>query len=230
VTTTLTHLIDAARGVTADAVSEASRPCITCSFQLEDIVVLHILRALRPDVPVLFLDTVHHFDETYAYRDRVTRAWALNLIDLRANAPAPGLWQTSTDDCCRRHKVDPLFAALDGYDVWFTGLRREQSPSRAALEETEPFALPSGRTLRKISPLARWTTKDVWTYARSHDIEPLPLYADGYASIGCEPCTTLPSDPSNPRSGRWHGHKLECGIHVTISPAATSSPREPSGT
>jgi phosphoadenosine phosphosulfate reductase len=114
--------------------------------------------------------------------------------------------------------VGPLFSALEAYDVWFTALRREQSPSRANLGESEPFRLPTGKTLRKVSPLAGWTTKDVWTYAKAHDIPLLPLYELGYSSIGCEPCTSLPLDPANPRSGRWQGQKLECGIHMQIQP------------
>jgi phosphoadenosine phosphosulfate reductase len=202
----------------ADAIASgldgAARPCLTCSFQAEDVVVLHILRERRPDIPVLFLDTVHHFADTLAYRDQLTHAWNLNLVTLRAAEPTPGLWQTSTKACCDRHKVEPLFAALAAYDVWFTGLRREQSPSRAHLEEVESFVLPSGVALRKVSPLARWSTRDVWTYAREHAIPLLPLYEAGYTSIGCEPCTTLPLDPANPRSGRWQGQKLECGIHL----------------
>ena len=108
----------------------------------------------------------------------------------------------------------PLFSALDAYDVWFTGLRRQQSASRANLAEVEPFRLPSGRAITKVSALATWTTKDVWTYAKGHAIPLLPLYELGYTSIGCEPCTSLPLDPSDPRSGRWQGQKLECGIHI----------------
>lgn len=191
-----------------------SSPCVTCSFQAEDVVLLHLVRSVRPDLPVLFLDTCHHFAETLRYRDELAQRWRLNLITLRAAQPEPGLWQTSTDACCGRHKVEPLFSALDAYDVWFTGLRREQSPSRANLQEVEPFRLPSGRTLTKVSPLAAWTTAEVWRYARAHDIPLLPLYDRGYTSIGCEPCTKLPDDLSNPRSGRWGGKKLECGIHV----------------
>ena len=83
------------------------------------------------------------------------------------------------------------------------GCAAQQSPSRANLQEIEPFALPTGKVLRKISPLAQWTTKEVWDYAREHDIPLLPLYDRGYTSIGCEPCTTLPIDPGNERSGRW---------------------------
>jgi phosphoadenosine phosphosulfate reductase len=206
--------VKTANEIVADVLGSAHAPCITSSFQAEDMVVVHMLRAITPDIPVLFLDTFHHFAETLAYRDELVSRWNLNLINLRAAEPSVGLWQTSTNDCCARHKVGPLFAALEGYDVWFTGLRREQSPSRANLEEIEEFRLPSGRHLSKISPLARWTTKEVWVYAKAHEIPLLPLYDVGYSSIGCEPCTSLPVDPLNPRSGRWAGQKLECGIHI----------------
>jgi phosphoadenosine phosphosulfate reductase len=203
-----------AETVVASVLGASASPCITCSFQAEDVVVLHIVREIRPDIPVLFLDTVHHFEQTYAYRDELAHRWGLRLVNLRAVEPSPGLWQTSTDACCAKHKVEPLFSALESYDVWFTGLRREQSPSRANLAETESFTLPSRKVIRKISPLAQWSTKEVWDYAKANAIPLLPLYALGYTSIGCEPCTSLPLDPSNPRSGRWQGQKLECGIHI----------------
>jgi phosphoadenosine phosphosulfate reductase len=211
---TVAHTIAAASLDSSDA------PCLTCSFQAEDVVVLHLLRQMRPDIPVLFLDTVHHFEETYAYRDRLARAWRLRLVNLRAAEPSPGLWQTSTERCCAKHKVEPLFSALESYDTWFTGLRREQSASRANLAEVERFTLPSGKVIRKISPLARWSTKQVRDYATVHQIPLLPLYERGYTSVGCEPCTSLPLDPSNPRSGRWQGEKLECGIHIQAPPPA----------
>ena len=194
--------------------STASAPCVTSSFQADCVVLVHMIREVQPDIPVLFLDTVHHFAATYAYRDELADRWSLNVITLRADAPAPGLWQQSTDACCARHKVGPLFAALERYDTWFTGLRREQSRSRATLNEVEPFKLPSGKILEKISPLAAWSTRDVWSYAQRHAIPLLPLYERGYTSIGCEPCTSLPTDPANARSGRWGGEKLECGIHI----------------
>lgn len=206
-------MIDA-RAVIDDQLRGAQAPCVTSSFQAECVVLVHMLREVRPDIPVLFLDTVHHFAETLAYRDELAARWNLNLINLRAEAPSPGLWQQSTADCCARHKVGPLFSALAGYDRWFTGLRRDQSPSRAGLLEVEPFKLPAGAEITKISPLARWTTKMVWDYAKANDIPLLPLYAQGYTSVGCHPCTTLPLDPSNDRSGRWAGQKLECGIHI----------------
>ena len=199
----------------ADVLARAQAPCITSSFQAECMVLTHMLREQRPDIPVLFLDTFHHFAETLKYRDEMAQAWGLNLITLRAAEPRVGLWEAeSTEACCARHKVGPLFAALEGYDVWFTALRRDQSASRAQLQEVEPFRLPSGKTIQRVAPLAGWTAKDVWAYAKQHGIPLLPLYDLGYTSIGCEPCTSLPLDPSNPRSGRWQGQKLECGIHI----------------
>jgi phosphoadenosine phosphosulfate reductase len=204
-----------ARDVIARALSGAKAPCITSSFQAECVVLTHMLLEQRPDIPVLFLDTFHHFPQTLEYRDRMAERWGLNLVNLRAGEPRVGLWQQeSTEACCARHKVGPLFSALERYDVWLTALRRDQSPSRANLQHVEPFKLPSGTIIQRVSPLAAWTAKDVWTYAKDHDIPLLSLYELGYTSIGCEPCTSLPLDPANPRSGRWQGQKLECGIHI----------------
>jgi len=176
----------------------------------QDCIIARVDRS----VPVLFLDTFHHFPQTLAYRDELSARWGLNLINLRAKTPSVGLWQAeSTEACCKRHKVEPLFSALEGYDTWFTALRRDQSASRANLKEVEPFQLP-GKVISRVAPIAGWHARDVWKYAKDHDIPLLPLYELGYTSIGCEPCTTLPLDPNNPRSGRWAGEKLECGIHI----------------
>lgn len=195
--------------------------CITCSFQAEDMVVLHLARAVRPGIPVLFLETGYHFQETYAYRDRYTAEWDLNLVNLLPKTTLAEhenefgkLYQSNPTQCCQIRKVEPLFRGLSSYDVWLTGLRREQSPTRANLQHVESHVLPDGRALRKISPLAEWTNREVWAYLKRHSIEPMPLYDRGYMSIGCEPCTSLPADPDNPRSGRWSGAKLECGIHT----------------
>jgi len=195
--------------------------CVTNSFQAEDMIVLHIVRQTLPDVPVVFLDTGYHFAEVYEYRDRMAQAWSMNLINLLPELTVDDqeaqfgiLNQTDPTRCCGLRKVKPLFAALNRYELWFTGLRREQAKSRAALQPIEDFALPSARTIRKISPLTEWTAKDVWDYARRQDIPLLALYDEGYSSIGCEPCTSLPLDPNDPRSGRWGGRKQECGIHL----------------
>jgi phosphoadenosine phosphosulfate reductase len=199
--------------------------CITCSFQAEDVLLVKLVLALRPEIPVLFLDTGYHFAETYTYRDQIAQAWHLNLINLEAaqsttqqEAEHGLLHQTAPDRCCALRKVEPLFAAVANYKLWLTGLRREQARSRTALEETADFALPGGQLVRKLSPFADWTTRDIWYACAHYDIPLLPLYEQGYTSIGCEPCTSLPTDPSDPRSGRWAGRKVECGIHIQAAP------------
>lgn len=199
----------------------SGRACITCSFQAEDMVVLDLVRRRVPDIPVLFLDTGYHFAETYAYRDRMTAAWKLNLVNLRAASSVEEqerevglLYRHDPTRCCQLRKVAPLMEGLEGFDIWFTGLRREQSPTRAGLQKIEDHRLPSGKQLLKVSPLADWKWDKVLNYVEENEIERLPLYYLGYASIGCEPCTSLPSNSSDPRSGRWQGKKLECGIHT----------------
>src|SRR5260221_10799545 len=102
----------AANALIASELAAAERPCVTSSFQAECVVFVDMLRQLRPDIPVLFLDTVHHFVETYEYRDRIAREWNLNLENLRAAEPAPGQCRVTRNDCWARHKVVPLFAAL----------------------------------------------------------------------------------------------------------------------
>jgi phosphoadenosine phosphosulfate reductase len=195
--------------------------CVTCSFQAEDMIVLDMIRQRMPQVPVLFLDTGYHFADTYAYRDRMTAQWKLNLVNvLPKNTVAEQeaafgiLNQTDPGRCCQLRKVEPLMEALQAYELWFTGLRREQSPTRKNLKLVEEHQLPSGKTLLKVSPLAMWDWKQVWRYTADHGIEYLPLYDAGYKSIGCEPCTAVPVEGADPRSGRWGGAKLECGIHT----------------
>ena len=198
--------------------------CVTSSFQAEDMVVLHLVRQIEPRVPVIFLETGYHFPETIEYRDQMAKEWNLNLVNVAAELTVAEqeskfgiLNQTAPDRCCGIRKVEPLFRALGQYETWVTGLRRQQSKSRANLQVEEPFTLPGGHTLAKLSPLAEWTTRDVWHYAGAHGIPLLPLYDQGYTSIGCAPCTSLPFDANDPRSGRWSGRKLECGIHVQAS-------------
>jgi len=204
--------------------AQARNICVTSSFQAEDMVVVHMVRQIEPRVPVIFLETGYHFPETIEYRDRMAGDWNLNLINVESELSVAQqesqfgiLNQTAPDRCCGIRKVEPLFRALGEYETWVTGLRRQQSKSRANLQPEEQFALPTGHTLAKLSPLAEWTTRDVWHYAGTHGIPLLSLYEQGYTSIGCAPCTSLPFDSSDPRSGRWSGRKLECGIHVQVS-------------
>jgi phosphoadenosine phosphosulfate reductase len=195
--------------------------CITCSFQAECMVVLHLLLRKLPDVPVLFLDTGYHFAQTYAYRDRMTELWHLNLVNVTPTQSVAAqeselgiLYRTDPGTCCQRRKVEPLMKALEPFDIWFTGLRREQSPTRKNLRTVENHRLPSGKNILKVSPLAAWDRRQVWKYTSDLGIEYLPLYDEGYPSIGCEPCTSVPAEGADPRSGRWGGAKLECGIHT----------------
>jgi phosphoadenosine phosphosulfate reductase len=200
---------------------QSARYCLTSSFQAEDMVVAHLLRLRIPDLPVLFLDTGYHFPQTYEYRDRMTRDWSLNLVNVLPSQTVAEqesafgfLYHNEPTRCCQLRKVEPLARALEPFDVWFTGLRREQSPTRQNLKKVELHRLPTGKSLWKVSLLAYWNWEQVWQYANANGIPYLPQYDEGYLSIGCQPCTALPSDPNNPRSGRWGGTKLECGIHT----------------
>jgi phosphoadenosine phosphosulfate reductase len=213
--------LDALRATLTREVTGKGDVCLTCSFQAEDVLLAKLAIEFDAKIPVLFLDTGYHFAETYAYRDRLAREWRLNLINLlpaqtvaEQEAEHGLLYRSAPDLCCKLRKVEPLFKAVAEYRVWLTGLRREQAKSRAALEEVALFALPGGRQVLKLAPLAAWTTRDVWFACEQLSIPLLPLYERGYSSIGCEPCTSLPLDPNDPRSGRWAGQKVECGIHI----------------
>jgi len=200
----------------------AGASCVTSSFQTDCMVLVDMVVQQKPLIPVLFLETGYHFPETYAYRDEMAERFRLNLINLQANLTVQQqesqfgiLYESAPDRCCKMRKVEPLFGGLEPFDVWFTALRREQSPTRANLQTVDQFKLPNGKDLLKVSPLASWTNADVWAYLKQRNIPVLPLYNQGYTSIGCAPCTALPLDPDNPRSGRWTGkQKLECGIHI----------------
>jgi len=197
------------------------RACFTCSFQAEDIVVLHLLRKRVPRIPVLFLETGYHFAQTYEFRDQLARDWKLNLVNVipaqtvaEQESELGVLYRDDPTRCCQLRKVDPLLRALEPFETWFTGLRREQSITRKHLKKAELHRLPAGKVLTKVNPLADWSWGQVWEYTGKHGLSYLPQYDLGYLSIGCEPCTAVPEDPGNPRSGRWGGRKLECGIHT----------------
>jgi phosphoadenosine phosphosulfate reductase len=217
--------LDEVRSALAREITGKGDVCVTCSFQAEDMLLTKLALELDANIPVLFLDTGYHFAETYEYRDRMAHEWNMNLINLLPEQTVAQqesqfgiLYQTAPDQCCKLRKVDPLFKAVAGYRVWVTGLRREQAKSRTALEESAMFALPGGKQVLKLAPLASWATRDVWYGCEQLGIPLLPLYERGYSSIGCEPCTMLPIDPNDPRSGRWAGRKVECGIHIEADP------------
>ena len=217
--------LDIVRAALSREITGKQDVCLTCSFQAEDVLLTKLAIEMDANIPILFLDTGYHFRETYEYRDRIAAEWRLNLNNLlpertvaEQEAEHGLLYQSAPDQCCGLRKVEPLFKAVAGYRVWLTGLRREQAKSRAGLEQSALFTLPGGKQVLKLAPLAEWTTRDVWYACESLSIPLLPLYARGYSSIGCEPCTTLPLDPNDPRSGRWAGRKVECGIHIEAAP------------
>ncbi|MCU1223758.1 MAG: Phosphoadenylyl-sulfate reductase (thioredoxin) [Edaphobacter sp.] len=195
--------------------------CFTSSFQTEDMVVLHMLRQHLPEVPVIFLETGYHFKELIAYRDRMVAEWKLNLVNAMPSTTVGEfegqfgkLHIVQPTECCRVRKVEPLMRSLEPFGWWFTGLRREQSPTRAGLKKVEDHRTPTGKQMKKVSVLADWDWARVSDYATVHGIPQLELYARGYTSIGCEPCTAIPEAGADARSGRWGGKKLECGIHT----------------
>ncbi|HEX3117714.1 MAG TPA: phosphoadenosine phosphosulfate reductase family protein, partial [Candidatus Acidoferrum sp.] len=147
-----------AETIVADLVREAAANsvCLTCSFQAEDMIVLDLLRKHLPHVPVVFLETGYHFADTYQFRDRITADWKLNLVNAlprqTVKQQESELGILYTDDpakCCQLRKVEPLMASLEPFEIWFTGLRREQSPTRKNLKKIEHHRLPSGKTLLK---------------------------------------------------------------------------------
>jgi len=200
------------------------RIAMASAFQAEGTAVMHMAVAIRPDVPVLFLDTGFHFKETLEFKRELTERLGLNVVDLRGQYHTPEeqaeefgdrLYERKPDLCCEINKVIPLKRALMELDAWITSIRRDSSPTRAGSPIVDQYELEPGKMLVKVNPMATWSREQVWEYVREHDLPHNPLYDSGYAQIGCAPCTRvhLPGEPE--RSGRWAGlGKWECGIHT----------------
>lgn len=194
-----------------------ARWCVTSS--MEDAVVAHLASRVRPGIDVVFLDTGYHFVETIGTRDAVAAVYPVNVITLTPRQTVaeqdaeygPRLHDRDPDLCCALRKVAPLATSLEGYDAWATGLRRDDSPERAG---TPVVGWDANKRKVKISPIARWDQDKVDAYVDEHGVLVNPLLTDGYASIGCEPCTRRVAPGEDPRAGRWAGRaKTECGIH-----------------
>jgi phosphoadenosine phosphosulfate reductase len=179
---------------------------MACSFQKEESVLIDMLMAIEPQARVFTIDTGVLFPETYEVWRRVEQRYGLG-IEVQDATPDNGHPWTARS-CCSERKVDALDRALDGVDAWITGIRREQSPTRA---DAPKLDRDEARGVWKFNPLADWTEEDVWRYVHEHELPYHPLHDRGYASIGCAPCTL----PGNGREGRWAGQdKLECGLHA----------------
>ncbi len=189
---------------------------MSSTFGVGGMVLIHALAEQGLRVPILFIDTLHHFPETLEHAERVAERYGL---DLRIHRPAasleefearhgPRLWERDEGLFHRLTKVEPMQEALQGFDVWITGRRRDQSPTRAALPVLE-------RASRlKVNPLAGWSLDRVWGYIREHELPYNPLHDQGYASIGDAPLTTPVRPGEHERAGRWRGsERLECGLH-----------------
>ncbi|MDQ1584923.1 MAG: phosphoadenosine phosphosulfate reductase, partial [Actinomycetota bacterium] len=185
-----------------------ARVCVTAS--MTDSVVIDLVSRAAPGVDVLFLDTGYHFAETLGTRDAVAATYPVNLLSITpvrtvAEQDAmhgPRLYERDPDLCCALRKVEPLERALRDYDAWFTGLRRDESPSRAT---TPVVAWDESRGKVKVNPIAGWTQDDVESYVATHGVLINPLLQDGYASVGCAPCTRRVAPGEGTRDGRWSG-------------------------
>ncbi len=197
---------------------------ITSSFGADSAVLLHLVSEVSPQVPVLFLDTGYHFDETLAFRRDLARDLGLTVLDVRPALSVAqqdqrygvDLFASDPDACCRMRKTIPLRGMLANFDGWATGVRRVQTPERADTPVVEARQ-HDNRWLVKVAPLVSWTDQDVDDYLDAHDLPRHPLVDQGYPSIGCAPCTRPVAAGQDARAGRWAAFdgKTECGIHLT---------------
>jgi phosphoadenosine phosphosulfate reductase len=199
------------RGLDAEAALDLAverhhpRLVMACSFQKEESVLIDMLMSIEPSARVFTIDTGALFPETYAIWREIEERYGL-AIEVMDAGSQNGPWTAA--NCCGELKVAALNLALEGAEAWITGIRREQSPTRADAEHVE---WDPRRGIWKFNPLVDWTEKDVWRYVHEHDLPYHRLHDRGYSSIGCAPCTL----PGNGREGRWAGQaKTECGLHV----------------
>jgi phosphoadenosine phosphosulfate reductase len=190
---------------------------VACS--MADAVLPHLVAQQLPGVDVLFLETGYHFPETQATRDEVARSLDVNVVDVlpeqtvaeQDRSLGKDLFSRDAALCCELRKMRPLKKALSGYGVWFTGVRRDEAPTRT---NTELVTWDSAHALVKVNPLAGWSFDDLLEYAGRNGVPVNLLLSNGYPSIGCKPCTRPVAPGEDPRAGRWAGlAKTECGIH-----------------
>jgi phosphoadenosine phosphosulfate reductase len=195
---------------------------IASAFQADGTCVMHMATQIRPEVPVLFLETGFQFAETLAFKAQLTEMLGLNVVDLvgpytvesQEREFGARLYERDPTMCCEINKVRPMFEALRGLDAWVTAFRRDSSPTRARALIVDQYELEPGRFIVKVNPVAAWSRRDTRAYLEANDLPHNPLYDLGYTSIGCAPCTRarLPEEPE--RAGRWAGmSRWECGIH-----------------
>jgi phosphoadenosine phosphosulfate reductase len=200
----------------------APRVAISTSFQAAGMVILDVAQQVAPGFPAFTLDTGFLFEETLDLKRRVEGRYGIEIESVRplltveeqAERYGEALYARQPDECCRMRKEEPLRRKLADLDAWVTGVRRDQAKTREDARILERHEI-DGRTVIKINPLVHWTKKQVWDYILAHEIPYNPLYDQGYASIGCVPCTRPIQIGEDERAGRWAGfNKMECGIHT----------------
>ncbi|MFZ5830319.1 MAG: phosphoadenylyl-sulfate reductase, partial [Planctomycetota bacterium] len=186
----------------------------------EGCVIISMLARIDPGVYVFNLDTGYQFEETLQLRERIAAKYGV-VVDLQkpdlpvreyeATHGGP-VYQTDSDRCCFDRKIRVLQRVSVHFEAWATGIRRDQSPTRA---DTPVVRWDKKFGLAKISPLATWTKKDVWGRIAKEGVPYNPLHDQGYPSIGCWPCTRPVGAGDDERAGRWAGSaKTECGLHT----------------
>ncbi len=187
---------------------------------MTDTILIDLACQVTQPVDVVFLDTGYHFSETLETRAAVEERYDLRLHNVTPRQTVaeqdtmfgPDLFGRDSDACCTLRKVEPLRRALEPFHAWMSGIRRDESPTRATIGIVE---WDEARSLVKVNPLARWTSKQVEAYCDERALVMNPLLSQGYPSVGCKPCTRQVLDGEDVRSGRWAGReKTECGLHV----------------
>jgi phosphoadenosine phosphosulfate reductase len=193
----------------------------TSSFQSQSLPLLHIISRVGRGIPVYYTNTGFLFPQTIRFAEELAERLSLNVIALRPEVPkikqldraGRFLYASDPDHCCYLNKVQPLEPLLHEFDVWVNGVRRDQSAVRAAMMEEADAQFGC----RRYHPMLEWDSRMVYYYRRNHDLPEHPLEADGYLSIGCEPCTTRALVDGNARNARWFGmNKTECGLNTTL--------------
>ena len=205
------------------------KAAIGTSFQGAGLVMMHLAVKNGLSFPVFTIDTGLLFAETLELKKRLEDFFGFQIESVKPDISVdqmnesmgpPELWKKDPDLCCTVRKVFPLQSKLSELDCWITGLRREQSQSRASVPILDIHILEgdSNKELAKLSPMANWSREDVWKYIKEHKIPYNPLHDQGYRSIGCYPCTRQTRNGEDERAGRWTGFKkVECGIHTFMS-------------
>ena len=182
--------------------------CLTAS--MTDAVLIDIATRVEPSIEVVFIDTGYHFPETLETVELVRKRYGLNLRIMTVPPEPVPVWKSDPENCCTFSKVAQLEKALVGKLAWMSGLRRQESSTRA----DAPIVGRDRRGLVKVNPIANWTDLDVAGYIADHDVPVNPLLSKGYTSIGCWPCTRPVAPGEHSRAGRWSGlDKTECGLH-----------------